>query len=167
MTVDLTTCVPGQKLLLRDGAIITYIKYEPNDMYPHKTIDENGAAYTNSGNYYNDEIQSDCDVVQILPLETTEFDKHPSVAWWESCPWITDRLPTEKDGDIYGRVYVKPNLAKIVATHWGAVHESEPWIHTGNWQPPVITPVEILNNLENGQWPTLEQWNIIRKVLKE
>ncbi len=53
--------------------------------------------------------------------------------------WITDRLPTEADGDIDGevRMMLRPNVsgAKYFA-HWSCVGAGAFWQHTSCWEPP-------------------------------
>ena len=186
--INLTTCVKGQKLRLRDGRIVTYAGLTRNSDYPHKTISLEDEllfyTYKDHGNY-NSEYGLHChDVVEILPLETTEPDSHPSIAWWESCPWITDRKPTKEDADEFGRVLVKPTepakilTAPIHTAFFQDVRIKEAWIHHGNWQPPVLSDkekaLELINNhslegngiVEDGWKPTTEQWLVIRKGLE-
>jgi hypothetical protein len=180
--IDLTTCVKGQKLRLRDGTVIMYNKRITfGDNYSHEAIDRYSTlqTYTDWGSYYADCGPSNLDVVEILPLETTKPASHPSVAWWESCPWITDRRPTEEDADEFGRVLVKPTEpAKIQTTFFQDVRIKEAWIHHGNWQPPVLSDkekaLELINNhspggngiVEDNWKPTTEQWLVIRKGLE-
>ena len=167
--LNLNTCVKGQKLLLRHGRIVTYVYNDRSSAYPHKTRTEEGyyLSYPCDGAYYG---ESGLDVVGILPLETT--DKHPSVAWWESCPWITDRLPTALDGDIYNRVYSKCGEGRVLTSKWSDVSVDEKWIHLCGWKPPALTDKEqalqLINNHEDedGWRPTPEQWNVIRAGLK-
>lgn len=71
MNIDLNTCVPGQKVRLRNGDIGQYDGQYDNPItgltsYTH-TID--GYAYMNDGSYWKDGRESDLDVVEILPLE--------------------------------------------------------------------------------------------------
>jgi hypothetical protein len=189
--IDLTTCVKGQKLRLRNGIVATYANSEwiGRIHYPHVIKAGNGNLlyYANSGKYdLANHRNGSWDVVEILPLETTEPPKtasHPSVAWWESCPWITDREPTGKDSDSLGQVVMQvkskgktmPNLCFI---EWEYVGSNQAWIHTLSWQPPVLTDkeqaMELINNhspegngiVEDDWKPTLEQWLIIRKGLE-
>jgi hypothetical protein len=175
MTVDLNTCVPGQEVRLRHGKIVEYIepiKDGRDTPYEH-VIDF--CSYMNDGCYWEDRRTSHMDVIEILPLETTEStedDKHPSVAWWESCPWITDRTPTEADGNAVGWVMAKLKDSSDVATVFGpSIALGQPWIHRQDWQPPTLTnkekALELLNKHEDGWRLTPEQWNIIRKGLEE
>ena len=172
MTVDLNTCVPGQKVYLRNGNIATYIGTAPYSCQ----IDDR--TYTVKGGYCLSG-QEPFDVVEILPLETIEpttSDKHPSLAWWESCPWITDRKPTEADGNSMNQVLVHlPTQQEpkgiLVSMSWENVRSDEAWIHYMNWQPPVLSNKEKALELLNkhvGVWaPTPDDWDVIRKGLTE
>jgi hypothetical protein len=179
--IDLTTCVKGQKLRLRNGRIAIYIGLTLIHCYPHKTVSLKGEGflytYKDNGSYHSENESHTCDVIEILPLETTKPASHPSVAWWESCPWITDRKPTEEDGNHMNQVLV--HLSKQQARQrkesfcfmsWEIVRSGEAWIHHGNWQPPVLSDkekaLELINNHEDGWRPTTEQWLIIRKGLE-
>jgi hypothetical protein len=82
--IDLTTCVKGQKLLLRDGRIATYMGLNQDGNYPHKIVllEGEGFLYTykDNGSYLSENESYTRDVMEILPLETTEPASHPSVA---------------------------------------------------------------------------------------
>lgn len=169
MAIDLSTCVPGQKVCLRNGTTATYIG---TVRYAYQVDDH---TYTVKGEYCLS-AQGPFDVVEILPLETTEStknDKHPSVAWWESCPWITDRPPTKEDGsNIDEYVLAKTSIRELpFLVNWASVPVTAAWVHLWNWQPVTLTnkeqALELLNKHEDGWRPTPEQWNIIRKGLKE
>jgi hypothetical protein len=178
MTVDLNTCVPGQLVELRNGNIVKYVNKYPHKTYPHKA---GGCTYTDNGFYFASREEDEDDVVKIFPLtkaEQPKTDKHPSVAWWESCPWITDRKPTKEDGDAFGRVIVKTTYSKVIActTFVQDVNNNEAWIHHYDWQPPTLTnkeqALELLNKHKDGVtmcvWiPTSEDWVTIRKGLEE
>ena len=174
--LNLNTCVKEQKLRLYNGKIASYVSREESRSYPHKVRTEDGDyhSYTSEGNYHTSGYRSDLNVVEILPLGTTDSskpDKHPSVAWWESCPWITDRKPTEEDGDKFGRVHVKASgTSMILASNWDGIGDGEPWIHIWHWKPPTLTDKEqalqLISNHEDGWRPTPEQWHIIRKGLE-
>jgi hypothetical protein len=69
MNIDLNTCIPGQKVKLRNGDIVEYIESTPvgnADTYAHSV---DGYAYMNDGSYWKDRRESELDVVEILPLE--------------------------------------------------------------------------------------------------
>ena len=170
--INLNDCVEGQKLRLRNEELVKYVgRHHCRDAtYNHEAIAENGKpyTYTDGGGYFMSG-QDMRDVIEILPLETT--DKHPSIAWWESCPWITDRKPTEEDSDEGGWVIIKPiDKLSAVTTYWLNVKAGDPWVHRPHWQPPTLTDKEqalqLINNHEDGWRPTPEQWNVIRKGLE-
>ena len=169
--LNLNTCVEGQKLRLRNEELVKYVgrHHCSAATYNHEAITENGKpyTYTDGGGYFRN-YQDMRDVIEILPLETT--DKHPSVAWWESCPWITDRKPTKEDGDKFGRVFVKMTEARVVTILFSGVHDNEVWIHHHDWKPLTLTDreqaLQLLDNYEDGWRPTPEQWNVIRAGLK-
>ena len=178
MTVDLRTCVPGQLVALRNGNIVRYIKIRPQDCVYSHLVEE--YCYTDDGHYYSSGEENDDDVVRILPLDKPEqpkSDTHPSVVWWESCPWITDRKPTPLDGDVYGRVYVESGEGKVLASNWSDVGVHEHWIHLCGWQPLKQTPKEkalaLIAKYRAGwdthdNWvPTPDDWIIIREGLAE
>lgn len=169
--ISLSTCVEGQKLRLRNEDIIEY--KGPNNcnsnIYNHAAY-RNGKrfTYTDSGSYFWGD-QSMRDVIEILPLETTTPASHPSIAWWDSCPWITGRKPTALDGDVYGRVYIKSGKNKVLTSNWSEVGAHENWIHLCGWQPPALTnrkqALQLLDDHQDGWRPTPEQWLVIRKGL--
>lgn len=175
MTVDLNTCVPGQLVELRNGDIIEYSYCSiEKGRYPHRIGD---SFYTDGGHYYTCREEDDNDVVKIFSLtkpEQPKTDKHPSIAWWESCPWITDRKPTEADGDCYGQVIMqcvgREGTKTTLIMYWKCVELGQTWIHCMNFNLPTQTPkeqaIELINNHEDGWKPTTEQWLIIRKGLE-
>jgi hypothetical protein len=52
--------------------------------------------------------------------------------------WITDRLPTEADGDMDGDVQIRraPGTDLFRFLHWSYVGAGVPWQRTVFWQPP-------------------------------
>jgi hypothetical protein len=170
----LNTCVPGQKCVRKDGKYFTYSNKLPdNHRYDHLLLDEHSSeeTFTNDGIYDLCDLPgSEYNIVCILPMESTTSDKHPSVAWWELCPWITGRKPTALDGDIYGRVYIKSSENKVLASNWSDVSAYENWIHLCGWQPPTLTDreqaLQLLDDHQDGWSPSPEQWHIIRKGLE-
>ena len=54
--------------------------------------------------------------------------------------WITDRPPTEADGDMDGDVRMVPapgaDFDDYVLVHWSYVGDAVPWQHTPSWRPP-------------------------------
>lgn len=175
MTVDLSTCVPGQLCVNKDGEHLTYVKkFDDLLHYPHLFLDQHSSekTFTNDGIYDFRYPNSKYNIVRIIPMELTTSDKHPSVAWWESCPWITDRQPTKEDGDILGHVYVINDDCKhILKFGWSSVQETMPWLHTCAWQPPTLTnkekALELINKHESVWVPTPDDWEVIRKGLTE
>jgi len=175
MTVDLNTCVPGQKCIDIDGKYLTYLnKLTYNHPYHHLLLDEysNEKTFTNDGIYEIGSLGTDNNIVRILPRKLTTSDKHPSIAWWESCPWITDRKPTEADADEFGRVLVKlTDTGRILTAFFQDGCTAEAWIHYGNWQPPVLSDkekaLELINKHEGVWAPTPDDWDVIRKGLTE
>ena len=55
--------------------------------------------------------------------------------------WITDRRPTEADGDEDGDVLARyhPNDDDHCYLHWSFAGEATPWKHCADWQPPEPT----------------------------
>ena len=172
MTIDLRTCVPGQLVELRNGNIVRYADgIHDSNKYPHMVGDK---FYTDDGHYFACRKEDDDDVVRILQLDKPEApksDKHPSIAWWESCPWITNRKPTEEDSDASGWVIIKAiDDFRSCTAHWANVQTDQYWVHRLHWKPPTLTDKEqalqLINNHEDGWRPTPEQWNVIRAGLK-
>ena len=173
--LNLNTCVKGQKLRLHNGMVVTYVKNGWSSDYPHETRAEEGDcfSYTCDGSYHADGAFSGFNVAEILPLETTDspkLDKHPSVTWWESCPWITDRKPAEEDGDVSGWVMTKLiDSSSTLTSRWSNVKAGDPWVHRPRWKPPTLTDKEqalqLLDDHRDDWRPTPEQWHIIRKGL--
>jgi len=59
--------------------------------------------------------------------------------------WITDRLPTEADGDGDGDVWMRraPGSDGARFIHWTFVWPGMDWMHTSFWRPPANpTPTE-------------------------
>ena len=175
--IDLNTCVSGQLVERRNGDIVNYIgrNKEQNTLYPHTV---GILSYTDDGYHYASRVEDENDVVRILPLDKPEPpkpDTHPSVAWWESCPWITDRRPTEKDGNRFGQVMLQaPGEGRADTTcfmHWKYVKEGQTWIHSLNGSPLNQTPKEKALALIASHvcpWtPTLDDWILISEGLME
>jgi hypothetical protein len=180
MTVDLNTCVPGQQCVAKDGKYFIYLtKLDGPRTYPHLLLDldsDSEESFTNYGLYDIRIPNAKHNIVRIIPMESTKSDKHPSVAWWESCPWITDRTPTEEDGNSMNQVLVHLSRQQepkgiLGFMSWETVRSDEAWIHCMNWQPPVLSnkeqALELLNKHEGGWCPTPKEWTIIRKGLEE
>jgi len=173
--VDLNTCVPGQKCVTGDEKYLTYVKRVNGSIsYPHFFLDEDSRqqTFTDDGMLHLHSPNSKYNIVRIIPMDSTTSDKHPSITWWESCPWITDRNPTKEDADEFGRVLVKPTEpARILTAFFQDVRIKEAWIHHGNWQPPVLSnkeqAIKLIDKYKEGVIPTPEQWNIIRAGLED
>jgi len=183
MTVDLNTCVPGQECVTRDGKYLIYVKRIGDGLaYPHLLLhaDSSKQTFTDNGMIHIHSPHSKYNIARITPVQSTTPDQHPSVAWWDSCPWITDRIPTKKDGDEFGHVIVKvPSQVgkklNLSFMQWNYVLSDRAWIHGLDWQPPVLSNKEKASELlakhkdssTMGVWvPTPEQWDIIRKGLE-
>jgi hypothetical protein len=167
MSIDLSTCQVGQKVYLRNGAIVPYEVYdEVDDSYPHQL---DGRWYTNEGCYCHDQSRSDYDVVRILPLEPAKSNQHPSVAAWKSFPWITDRLPTQADGDSSGHVLTLTNYHRLLIVGMTSVATDQPWVHLPTWAPPKLTPQEealaLMEGKKDGWVPTPDDWHVIRRAI--
>ena len=74
--INLNTCKIGQKLKLRNGKIVSYNGPFIEGTFPHRAGD---SVYTNKGEYYSDGVQSQWDIVEILPLEDEDATEEPSV----------------------------------------------------------------------------------------
>jgi hypothetical protein len=84
--IDLNTCVPGQKVRLRDEAIGTYNGLiDENTIYKHAV---DGYSYTDNGRFWmDDDRTSNKDVVEILPME-----EEPAKTSTEPTHSITDQI---------------------------------------------------------------------------
>ena len=185
--INLNTCVKEQKLRLYNGKIASYVRREESRSYPHEVRTEDGdcLSYTDEGIYHTSGCRSDLNVVAILPLGTTDSpksDKHPSIAWWESCPWITDRKPTKEDGDHLGQViqqvsskFDEETRLDLCFISCAYVKKGQAWIHSLNWKPIKQTPKEkalalIAKHKDSstvGVWvPTPDEWNVISEGLE-
>ena len=84
--IDLNTCVPGQKIRLRDGTIATYDGViDENEIYTHAV---NSYSYTKRGSFWmEDDRTSPKDVVEILPIE-----EEPAKPTPELTHSITDQI---------------------------------------------------------------------------
>ena len=72
MTVDLNTCVPGQKLRSVHGDVLTYVqKLPPGSYYEHEVAYPNGSKGTRMSDGFtyknpNKRLPTDHDIVEIL-----------------------------------------------------------------------------------------------------
>lgn len=82
-TIDLTTCVPGQKLRLRNGDTVTYLSNKGVfETFPHKVLQNESRVLelTDKGNYWADGSADSDDVVEIIPLvpiQKVTIEKEP------------------------------------------------------------------------------------------
>jgi len=56
-------------------------------------------------------------------------------------PWVTDRLPTQEDGDDYGNVHklFERTEEAFSTEHWSQISSvGIPWRHTASWNPPAL-----------------------------
>ena len=76
--IDLNTCVPGQKVKLRDGTLGTYNGLiNENIVYTHSV---DGYSYISDGSFWmEDDRTSNKDVVEILPVEDKPIKTTPEV----------------------------------------------------------------------------------------
>ena len=170
MTIDLRTCQVGQKVERGDGSILEYERRDRrDDGYPHQI---SGYWYTNTGHFTMDGVDSQLDIVRILPLEPAN-NKHPSVAAWESFPWITDRKPTLKDTTQRGEhmdMVLTLDSFFFKSRHYLEVRYGTKWIHLPNWTPPNLTPQEealaLLEGKDDDWVPSVEEWLVFRKAIK-
>lgn len=85
--IDLRACVPGQKVRLRSGGFNYYtgpIKDGYGGNYTHQI---NGDSYMHNGCYWNDERESELDVVEIFPIE-----EEPVKAPLETTQQVIDQI---------------------------------------------------------------------------
>ena len=69
--IDLSPCVPGQKVRLRSGGIADYLGLIENNIslvYLHQLT---SGKYVSNGCYWSDQRTDELDVVEILPLKST------------------------------------------------------------------------------------------------
>ena len=66
----------------------------------------------------------------------------PMSDWITESNWITDRPPTEADGDKDGDVWVRicPDRLTGMHMHWSHVGIWTPWRHSHYWSPPAPKP---------------------------
>lgn len=111
-SIDLTTCVPGQKLRLRSGEIVTYfLKMERRESgLNHAVAYDNGRQNyrTDDGRYWKNDEFNDENVVEIIPLapiQKVTIEKEPKTEPSnESAPKKTEnklRVLLKKRGSRY------------------------------------------------------------------
>ena len=85
--IDLSFCVPGQKVRLRCDDIVQYIGPINDDYrrpYTHKVDD---STYMDDGCYWRDRRHSELDIVEILPMEEEPVKAPP-----ETTQQFTDQI---------------------------------------------------------------------------
>ena len=84
--IDLNTCVPGQKVRLRDGEVVKYDgPLNENTVYTHSV---NGYSYMSNGDYWmEDGHTSNKDVLEIFPVK-----EEPAKTPAELTHSITDQI---------------------------------------------------------------------------
>ena len=171
MIIDLRTCQVGQKVERGDGTVVEYQRqHKGNGVYPHKV---GGEWYTDDGCFMKNSLDTQLDIVKILPLEPAKTNKHPSIAAWESFPWITDRVPTRADTTQQGWLATTVLTFDSIGLHFLHRNEIElgtKWIHLPNWTPPNLTPQEealaLLEGKDDNWVPSAEEWLVFRKAIK-
>ena len=116
---DLRTCVPGQKVRLRNGKIVTYKRTTDSAEYPH--LFHNGLSYTDEGYYWFHKAKYNKDVIEILPME----DK-PAKTTPELTHSITDQIDVTSPDHVsiisheHGvTICIKKGLTTISWRHYG------------------------------------------------
>ena len=85
--IDLNTCVPGQKIRLRNDRVVKYeslIQDKSTHPYMHTV---GGNLYTNDGFYSKDKRESSLNIVEIFPIE-----EEPAKPTPELTHSITDQI---------------------------------------------------------------------------
>lgn len=83
--IDLNTCVRGQKVKLRCGAIVEYKRSITGGTSYEHIVD--GYSYMNDGCHWKSKRESDMDIVEILPIE-----EEPTKPTPELTHSITDQI---------------------------------------------------------------------------
>lgn len=74
--IDLSTCVPGQRVEYRDGTMGAYVGLNRNAIHLHITKTSNNQFITHKQDgHYSNAVEHSFDVVKIYPLETQMTDK--------------------------------------------------------------------------------------------
>lgn len=86
MAIDLRTCIPGDRLELRNGHVTMYIGPNDDEEYPHETaFDE----YCDAGTFWIGR-ESCYDIIAILPRPLPLSLKRRLEQWLESSPHFGD-----------------------------------------------------------------------------
>ena len=116
--IDLSTCVPGQKVEYRNGRTGEYVALNRNAVYPHITrpftSTTNTYTYiTHKKNGHHSDIpdgHNEYDVIKILPLETQMTDKSTEsqvvCSKVDVCTWNESQVVRSKI-DVF--TYTDPN----------------------------------------------------------
>ena len=115
--IDLTPCVPGQKVRFRDGKIGIYNGViDENEIYTHAV---DGYSFTRRGTFwYEDDHTSPKDVVEILPME-----EEPAKPIPELTPSITDQIDV-----------VNPDHVSIIPHEHGVTISIKKGLTTISWR---------------------------------
>jgi hypothetical protein len=117
--INLNTCVPGQKVKLRDGRVAKYESLvQDSDEAPYTHL-VSGYYYMNNGSYWKDKRESYLDVVKILPLEEEE-----SV---ETAPELTHSITDQID-------VVNPDHVSIIPHEHGVTICIKKGLTTISWR---------------------------------
>ena len=74
--IDLSTCIPGQKVEYRDGTTGAYVGLNRNAIYSHITKPATYKHITHKQDgHYSNAVEHSFDVIKIYPLETQMTDK--------------------------------------------------------------------------------------------
>ena len=75
--IDLSTCIPGQKVEYHNGTMGEYCGFNGELFFPYLTRSDNTYKYIShkQDGHYSNAVEHSFDVVKILPLETPMTDK--------------------------------------------------------------------------------------------
>ena len=110
--IDLSTCIPGQKVEYRDGTTGEYYGLNRDAIYSFITKPETYKYITHKRNGHHSDIPDgyDYDVVKILPLETPMTDKSTEsqvvCSKVDVCTWNESQVVRSKI-DVF--TYTDPN----------------------------------------------------------
>jgi hypothetical protein len=116
-SIDLNTCVRGQKVKLCDGTVATYDGViDENEIYTHAV---NGYSYTRRGTFWMDNDRASTkDVVEILPIEEEPAKTPP-----ELIHSITDQIDV-----------TKPDHVSIIPHEHGVTISIKKGLTTMSWR---------------------------------
>jgi hypothetical protein len=120
-SINLSTCVPGQKVRLRNSRLVKYggpIQDGSTSEYTH-IVDR--YSYMNDGRYWKDKCESSLDIVEILPLE-----EEPAKPTPELTHSITDQIDVANPDHVSiiphsdgVTICIKKGLTTISWRHYG------------------------------------------------